>query len=148
MVRLISRLRTVKLYTVEDGQVVTQPQQQPLFTTADACPGVSSYSNSVQWNGVKHTVKLDHCLTNDVIDAMLAGAGAAQIAAILTGGPVNAPAFVISQCAAVLLATGWQILDNNAEGEGVEIVFFIPNVIGVQVLTPSEGMPHIQKSVV
>jgi len=79
---------------------------------------------------------------------MLAGAGAAQIAAILTGGPVNAPAFVISQCAAVLLATGWQILDNNAEGEGVEIVFFIPNVIGVQVLTPSEGMPHIQKSVV
>ncbi|GAA0719977.1 hypothetical protein J2744_001801 [Halorubrum trapanicum] len=67
---------------------------------------------------------------------MLAGAGVAQIAAILTGGPVNAPAFVISECAAVLLATGWQIVDNNAEGERVQIVVFFPNVIGVPGIDP------------
>ncbi|WP_459987108.1 hypothetical protein, partial [Natrinema sp. JCM 9743] len=123
-------------FTIEDGQVVVQSEQQSQFTTSDDCPGENSYSNSAQLNGVKHTIKIDHCLTNDVIDAMLAGAGAAQIAAILTGGPVNAPAFVISECAAVLLATGWQILDNNAEGEGVEIVFFLPNVIGVPGIDP------------
>lgn len=123
-------------FTIQDGNVVTRPQNRSEFTPDDSCPGENGYSNSVQLNGVKHTIKIDHCLTNDVIDAMLAGAGVAQIAAILTGGPVNAPAFVISECAAVLLATGWQIVDNNAEGEGVQIVVFFPNVIGVPGIDP------------
>jgi len=46
------------------------------------------------------------------------------------------PAALVVECAAIILAAGWQIIDNNNEGEGVEVVFFLPNVIGVPGVNP------------
>lgn len=121
-------------FTVENGQVeVTQTES---IQAASSCAGENDYSRDVQWRGVKHTIKLDHCNTNDLIDAMIAGAGVAQIAAIIAAATGNVAAAAISEIAAVILAAGWQIIDNNAEGEGVVIVVYLPNVVGLPGVDP------------
>ena len=97
---------------------------------AAACSGNQGYSTSFKLNGIQHKLELDSCTTNDIIDIMIAGVAAAQLAAIISAGVGAMPAAAASECAAVLLAAGWQIIDNNANGNGIEILWLMPFTAG------------------
>ncbi len=91
--------------------------------TAMSCSGNQGFDSTFKLSGIEHKLEVDSCTTNDLIDALIAGAAAAQISAIISGAVGAVPVAAASQCAAVLLAAGWQILDNNAKGDGVEIIW-------------------------
>lgn len=121
-------------FVMKDGQVIVE--DVPTITRQDSCAGQNGYNGKLQYNGYKHTFKLDHCNTRELIDLLIAGAAVSQVAALLTAATGNVPAALVVECAAIILAAGWQIIDNNNEGEGVEVVFFLPNVIGVPGVNP------------
>ncbi|MFA9502941.1 hypothetical protein ACERIM_09160 [Natrinema sp. H-ect1] len=112
-------------FAVEDERVVTKSTSD--VKIAENCPGEDDYWNSFDgFEGVRHYCLWDDCTTREIIDKMLAGAGASQIAAIITGVHGAIPAAAAAEIAAVLLAAGWQILDNNNNGEGVEFNILLP----------------------
>lgn len=138
-------------FAIKDGYVVTQQQQtlknsqvltgqqqtiSPNQVITPKCHGANSYNYNIQWNGVKHTIKLDYCNTLDIIDLLIEGAATAQVAAIIAALFEALPAAAVSECVAVIFAAGWQILANNNNGRGVEIIFFLPNIIGVPSINP------------
>ncbi len=115
-------------FALKNGKIVTQPQQT---VSTDAlptpeCKGVNGFDINNQWNGTKYSVKLNYCVTMDIVDAMIAGAAAAQVTAIITGYLGAVPVAVASECAVFIIGAGWQILDHNNTGRGVEIVVFMP----------------------
>lgn len=104
-------------FVVKNGEVVTKS------TTAHiaGCAGENEYENHYKLSGLVHELELDHCATQDLVDALLAGAGAAAVAALISGYLGNAPVAIVSKIAAAILGVGWKVVDNNDEGKGVVI---------------------------
>lgn len=109
-------------FVLEDGQVVAKS------TTVGAmnhrCDGINSYSREININGIEHQFHPDSCKTQELVDLLIKGAAASQVAAILLGVTGNLAAAAAAECATVILGASHQMIKNNAEGEGV--ILYIP----------------------
>lgn len=111
-------------FVLEDGQVVAKS------TTADTlnhrCDGANSYSREVNISGIEHQFHLDSCKTSELVDLLIKGAAASQVAAILLGVSGNLAAAAAAECAAVLLGASTKLITSNHNGEGVIIYIPLP----------------------
>lgn len=125
-------------FALKNGKIVTQPQQTVSTDglPTPECKGVNGFDVNNQWNGTKYSVKFDYCLTIDIVDAMIAGAAAAQVTALITAHLGAIPVAVASECAVFIIGAGWQILSHNNNGRGVEIVVFMPSRGGLPGVNP------------
>lgn len=120
-------------FVIENGQVVAK--STTAGTIGNQCEGGNSYDRDVTIGGLEHQFELDSCNTRELIDLLIKGAAASQVAAILLGVSGNIPAAAASECAAVLLGASVKMVQNNHNGEGVILKIPLPATpIGVVTL--------------
>lgn len=130
-----ARDRGLVTFRQRDGEVYVAPtaKNDAAASVAAGCPGKNGYKNRLTWQGLRHIFHFDDCTTNELRNKLIAGAGLAEIGAVVAGATGNAPAAAVSAIAGILMGAGATLLDVNNEGSGVKSYVHGPNLADLDV---------------